>query len=194
MTRNSDQSVGRRNPARAKIDWHEAFLFYAGLAPERRRYQAVADHYADVGLSVRSVERRGRDEHWRDKARRLDEAAAADAAARLRDQRTDRLVDADHLAEASLAAYEGQLSEGRVKLTAADLVRLHKLRASIREGAARDPREPVMAAVPPASTEHKLAVLRALEEAGVLQRLLERDQPQAASQSSTDEPGERGEL
>ena len=54
-------------PGRAAIDWQQAFLFYAGLPPQQRTYQAVADQF---GVSVRTVERHGMNEHWQDKTGR----------------------------------------------------------------------------------------------------------------------------
>ena len=172
------------------IDWQgEGFLFYAGLAPEQRSYQTVADQFE---VSVRTVERHGRDEHWKERARELDRAAAQAAAEQLRDQRTEKLLDMEKLIDASYLTYASQLRDGKVRLSPADLPRLHKLRTEVwaetdTDNADVQPAEPEPAeAIDPA--ERKLDVLRALQEAGVLQQLLDRDTAQASPVDDAPKP------
>lgn len=158
---------------RAAIDWHNAFLFYAALPAERRSYQAVADEF---GVSRRTVERHGREDRWKQQARELDRDSARAAAERLKDQRADKLIDTEKLVEATYVSYANQLVAGQVKVNPSHLVKLFELRERIWErqddetveqlGQLAQPVDPIDPA------EHKLHVLRALEEAGVLDRLL----------------------
>jgi transposase len=166
------------NRGRPALDWNQAFLFYAALPLERRSYAEVA---AEFGVSPRTVERHGRKERWRERARELDRQASRTAAARLVEERAATLTDFERLVEASLLGYAQKLREGTLRLTAADLPRLHKL---LRELWQEPPLEPSGLSEPsptepgeePASLEHKLQVLQALQEAGLLEQ---RERPQA---------------
>jgi hypothetical protein len=161
---------------RPALDWNQAFLYYAGLPPEQRDYAAVA---AQFGVSPRTVERHGRSERWRERARELDREASRTAAARLVEERAATLTDFERLVEASLLGYAQKLREGTLRLSAADLPRLHKLLRELWQEPPLEPPEP-SAADPggeqPASLEHKLQVLQALQEAGLLEQ---RERPQA---------------
>jgi hypothetical protein len=164
---------------RPALDWERAFLHYAALAPEERSYAAVA---AEFGVSARTVERHGRRERWRERARELDREASRAAAARLVEERTARLGDLERLVEASLLGYAQKLREGTVRLSAADLPRLHKLLRELWQEPPLEPIEPGPAAPgdeQSASLEHKLQVLRALQEAGLLEQ---NDEPRARRQ------------
>ncbi|MDP9276807.1 MAG: hypothetical protein M3O76_01180 [Actinomycetota bacterium] len=163
------------NRGRPALDWNQAFLFYAGLPPEQRSYAAVA---AEFGVSGRTVERHGRNEGWRERAYELDRNASRAAAARLVEERAARLTDLERLVEASFLGYAQKLREGTLRLSAADLPRLHKL---LRELWQEPPLEPEPSGREqgdgePASLEHKLQVLEALQEAGLLER---RQRPRA---------------
>jgi hypothetical protein len=160
------------NRGRAAIDWERAFLFYAALPVERRGYAAVA---AEFEVSVRTVERHGHKEGWRARALEIDREAATSAAARLVEQRATRLTDFEKLVEASLVGYAQKLREGKVRLTAADLPRLHKLLRELWEDQVVDvaPAQAPAATAIEDQTAHKAEVLRALHDAGVLQRLQE---------------------
>ena len=163
------------NRGRPALDWERAFLHFAGLAPGERSYAAVA---AEFGVSARTVERHGRSERWRERARELDREASRAAAARLVEERTARLGDFERLVEASLLAFAQKLREGTVRLSAADLPRLHKLLRELWQEPSLEPVEPGPTeprGAEPASLEHKLQVLRALEEAGLLHQ---REHPQ----------------
>src|SRR5919201_746078 len=159
-------------PGRPAIDWNEAFLYYAALAPERRCYAEVAAQFA---VSPRTVERHGREQGWKRRARALDAQAAATVAARLVEARAATLSDLEKLVEATLIRYAQNLREGSVRLGASDLARLHKLLRDLwGEG------EPQAPASSPSSQpqatvdaetgrlEHKRQKLKALFEAGVL--------------------------
>lgn len=183
---------------RPLIEWNQAFLFYAGLPPDQRSYQLVADEF---GVSVRTVERHGRSERWKERARGLDRSAAAAAAERVRDQRTEKLLDVEKLIDASYLTYATQLRDGKVRMSPADLPRLHKLRSDLwteTDTPAAEPVEPeIVEAIDPA--EHRLQVLRALDAAGVLERLLHRDHDERAEADQHDDrndqddsPGQQG--
>jgi hypothetical protein len=79
-----------RGPPGARLG--QAFLSYAALPPEQRGYAAVA---AEFGVSPRTVERHGRNEHWRERARELDREASRAAAVGLVEERVARLRNHD---------------------------------------------------------------------------------------------------
>jgi hypothetical protein len=161
---------------RPALDWEQAFLFYAALPPEQRDYAAVA---AEFEVSARTVERHGRKERWRERARELDREASTTAAARLVEERAARLSDLERLVEASFLGIAQKLREGTLRLSAADLPRLHKLLRELWQEPLPEPSEPSAAQLggdESASLEHKLQVLQALQEAGVLEQ---RGRPQA---------------
>jgi hypothetical protein len=156
---------------RPALDWNEAFLFYAARPAARRSYAAVADEF---GVSVRTVERHGQEEGWRARALEIDREAPATAAARLADQRAETLTDLEKLVEASMVGYAQNLRDGKIRLGAADLPRLHKLLRELWEQSQLQPSEPheqLPAEDEPNPLEHKLQVLQALQEAGLLEQL-----------------------
>jgi hypothetical protein len=181
---------GKRRPGsnrgRALIDWQEAFLFYASLPVEQRDYQTVADEF---GVSRRTVERHGSHDRWKQQARELDRESMRAAAERLRDERTDKLVDTEKLVEATYLTYANQLVAGNVKVTPNHVVKLFELRERIwsrqddeADGeleALADPAEPID------PTERKLEVLRALADAGVVDRLLHPDHEEAQAMTAS---------
>lgn len=166
------------NHGRARIDWEQAFLFYASLPPQQRDYQTVAEKFA---VSRRTVERHGRQDHWNQRARELDRESLRAAAERLRDERVDKLLDTEKLIEASCLSYANQLVAGTVKITPNHLAKLFALRERIwtlQDEETFDQLEQVTprdVAIDP--LERKVQVLRALEEAGVLDRLLRPGHP-----------------
>jgi hypothetical protein len=165
------RSGGKRG--RASIDWQAAFQFYAALPPNQRDYRQVAVHF---GVSARTVERHGLQERWRERANAIDHNAAVAAAAKLAEDRAAQLADIDALIEAALVSLAQQLRDGRVRLSASDLPRLYKLRRELWESPAPEapisPAETINSAAEP-SRAHKLQVLRALAEAGVLEMILQ---------------------
>jgi len=162
--RNPNSNLGR-----PLIDWQQAFMHYAALPVEQRSYQAVADHFQ---VSVRTVERHGRDHDWKQRAAAIDRDAAQAAAAKLVQERAAKLADVDKLIDASLARYANQLRAGDVKVSPADLARLHKLRTDLWNDPAGDPTPPEpnqdnqTEQLDP--TDRKLQVLQALQDAGIL--------------------------
>jgi hypothetical protein len=185
---------------RPALDWEQAFLFYVALPPERRDYAAVA---AEFGVSARTVERHGRSERWRERARELDREASATAAARLVEERAARLSDLERLVEASFLGIAQKLREGTLRLSAADLPRLHKLLRELWQEPPPEPSEPSPAepgGEEPASLEHKLQVLQALQEAGLLEqherqqdRHQDRDHDRDLDQARDRERGRNGQ-
>jgi hypothetical protein len=158
------------NRGRPSIDWQQAFQYYASLPAERRDYGQVAKHF---GVSVRTVERHGQKEGWRQRACEIDREAAASAASKLVQERAARLADLARLIDGSLVSYAQQLREGRVKMAAADLTRMHKLLRELWDDPASEESAPPP---PPAATReddaaHKLELLRALRDAGAFERL-----------------------
>ena len=192
------------NRGRPVLDWDQAFLYYAALPPEQRDYATVA---AELAVSPRTVERHGRNERWRERARELDREASRTAAARLVEERAATLTDFERLVEASLLGYAQKLREGTVRLSAADLPRLHKLLRELWQEPPPEPSEPSPAepgGEQPASLEHKLQVLQALQEAGLLEQQHEgqqdrdrdhdRDHDREVDQARDRQPGRHGQL
>jgi hypothetical protein len=164
---------------RAAIDWQEAFLFYAALPAELRDYRTVADKF---GVSRRTVERHGRQDRWKLQARELDRDSVRLAAERLREERADKLVDTEKLIEATYVSYANQLVAGAVRITPHHVAKLFELREQIWDLRDTETANQVEQVSQPADlidpTERKLQVLRALEDAGVLHRLLHPDRAQ----------------
>src|SRR5690349_8639636 len=108
--------TGKRQPGsnlgRAATDWDAAFLSYAALPPPERSYQAVAGLH---GVSVRTVERHGRERDWKARAAALDREAQSQAAERLATERAAKIGDVEKLVDASLVYYAGLIRDGRVK-------------------------------------------------------------------------------
>src|SRR5206468_10935985 len=105
----------------------------------------------------------------------IDREAAATAAVRLAEQRATKLADLEKLIEATYVGYAQKLREGTVRINPSDLPRLHKLLRELWEEPVVDvaPSPPPAATAIEDQTAHKLEVLRALHDAGVLQRLQE---------------------
>src|SRR5690348_16967102 len=107
---------GERKPGsnlgRAATDWNAAFLTYAALPAPERSYQKVADLHA---VSVRTVERYGREQNWRARAAALDRETQTIAAARLAEERASKLGDIEKLADATLVYYAGLIRDRKVK-------------------------------------------------------------------------------
>jgi hypothetical protein len=161
------------NLGRAAVDWPQAFYYYASLPGDRRNYRTVAAYYK---VSVRTVEKHGLREHWKERAREIDREAAAAAAATLATDRAHKLVELEKLIDASEVRYAQNLGRGDVRISAADLPRLHKLRKELWDDLDAEPVEPARAPVAEQnadSSERKLEVLRALREAGALERVRE---------------------
>ena len=156
---------------RPTIDWEQAFIYYASLPAEGRRYQAVADKY---GISVRTVEKHGRNEQWKQRLQAINAQAAAETNNALGQARAEHLVDLAKLIEASLIGYAEKLRRGDVRMGPADLDRLHKLWQQLSDELSQ-PSKPASTDPPaPAATrppEHTAAVIEALRETGTLAAL-----------------------
>ncbi len=90
--------------------------------------------------------------------------------------RAHKLVELEKLIDASEDRYAQNLRSGEVRISPADLSRLHKLRKELWGDLDAEPIEP--ATPPPVDadadpSEHKLQVLRALRDAGALERIHE---------------------
>jgi len=152
------------------IDWEQAFIYYASLPAEGRRYQAVADEF---GVSVRTVEKHGRNEHWKQRLQAINAQAAAETNNALGQARAEHFVDLAKLIEASLIGYAEKLRRGDVRMGPADLDRLHKLWRQLSDEL-NQPSEPASTDPAPAPTrpaEHTAAVIEALLETGTLAAL-----------------------
>jgi|SRR5215211_3016904 len=165
------------NRGRPSIDWQQAFQSYASLPPEERDYRRVAMRF---DVSVRTVERHGQKERWRERAAQIDHAAAVSAAEELGKVRASKLADLGRLIDGSLVSYAQQLREGRVKMAAADLTRMHKLLRELWDDPASEEPAPPPS---PANTredeaKHRLELLRALHDAGAFDRLQKLARPE----------------
>ena len=178
---------------RASIDWERAFLYYAALPADERSYRAVASEFA---VSVRTVEKHGRRDNWRERAQAIEADATAAAAAELSAERAARLLEVEKLIDATHLAYAQELRRGAIRPVPADLPRLHKLRQELWSTEANTqliPRPDATRPANPATTERKLEVLRALHDAGALarlQQLVEADpDPEAAAPEDDEDEG-----
>ena len=120
----ADRSHQDASHGRTAVDWAEAYTYFTGLPSNQRSYRAVAERF---GVSVRTVERHGRRERWRERAAMVDADAIRQADRKLGRARADQLADFHRLIEASCIAYARQLASGRVRVTASDLVGLMKM-------------------------------------------------------------------
>ena len=160
------------NRGRPAIDWEDAFRYYAALPDRERSYQAVAVHF---DVSVRTVERHGREQRWKERLSRIKAEAAASADQQLAQVRAEKLAELELLIDASMTSYAQQLRAGSVKVVPGDLLRLFKLREelwaqdatergvrSMRDVAQEDPQDAEL---------RKRELVAALEEAGAFDRL-----------------------
>jgi hypothetical protein len=167
-------SPGGRQPrserGRAAIDWEQAFAFYAALSAPSRSYAAVA---AEFGVSVRTVETHGRGEGWRERLRAIEREAARATDDSVREAKVGQLQKLLKLIDASLIGYADKLRQGEVRMTPADLERLHRLWRELgAELGEQGDTEPFKPAAPPDRTPaHRRAVVEALEQCGALERL-----------------------
>src|SRR5437764_1048112 len=98
---------------RPAIDWEVAFGFYASLSSAERSYRLVAERF---GVSVRTVEKHGRGERWRERLRGIQAEAAAEAERRLGRAWGEQIAQFEKLIEASLITYAQQLRSGGVRI------------------------------------------------------------------------------
>lgn len=165
--------TGGSQGGRAVVDWDKAFALYASLPDPNRTYQAVADHY---GISVRTVEKHGRLDGWKQRVREIKRVAAKEADLKLAENRAEKLAEIELLIEASLTTLANQLRNGQVKLSVSDLVRLCRLRDDLwaaDDTATQRARSEANAAEAELEDplERTREIARALHEAGAFDRL-----------------------
>ena len=129
-------------------------------------------------MSVRTVERHGREDRWRERVQRHKRDAARTVDEELTARQVDALTYHMRLVEETTAWYDEQLQAGTVKVTPSDLVRLIAPTSSsataIATLAQSVPADATMAApTEEQRLEHKLDVLRNLLRAGQLDDLLD---------------------
>jgi hypothetical protein len=155
---------------RPTIDWEHAFVFWAGLPPEGRSYQAVADEFR---VSRRTVERHGREGGWKRRLAEISAQAVAETNSSLGHARAEQIGKLRKLIDATLLSYADKLRRGDVRISPADLDRLHKLWQQLTEELPQ-PSEPTPQDEEPArrrSAEHIAEVIDALRESGALEAL-----------------------
>jgi hypothetical protein len=154
------------------VDWEDAAVFFVSLPPGERSYRRVAEHY---GVSVRTVERHGREGRWQQRAREVDAQAARRADQEIAGRRSKQLVEFQRLIDASCVVYARGLASGEVRITASEFVALIKAALLLQGDAAtrvelvtgtqgwESLRGRILAALE-AFPEARLAIAAALEE------------------------------
>jgi hypothetical protein len=157
------------------IDWERAFQFYASLSDPQRSYQAVANAF---DVSVRTVEKHGRVEGWKERLGRVRAEAAEQADAALAQQRAEKLRETELLIDAALTTFAQQLRAGDVRVSPADLTRLFKLRDELWTQIDHDSNLGRATTATEKSDGdgvdpevRRRQIVRALDEAGVFERL-----------------------
>src|SRR5712691_6354934 len=105
---------GGSDLGRPAIDWEQAFTFYASLPAERRSYQAVADQF---GVSVRTVEKHGRQDKWKQRLRGINAQVAAETNNSLSQSRAEQIGKLVKLIDATLIAYADKLRRGDLRMS-----------------------------------------------------------------------------
>jgi len=108
---------------RSKIDWDEAFTFYASRGPART-YVEVAARFE---ISEAAVRRRATRDDWRDRVETLDRQAAQVAERTVVRDRAERIADTIRLVDEARVRFERQFEDPHFALTASDFVALVKL-------------------------------------------------------------------
>jgi hypothetical protein len=152
------------------IDWERAFVFWAGLPPEGRSYQAVADEFR---VSRRTVERHGREGGWKRRLAEISAQAVAETNSSLGHARAEQVGKLRKLIDATLLSYAEKLRRGDMRMSPADLDRLHKLWQQLTDELPppheSTPREEERSTGRPA--EHIAKVIEALRDSGALEAL-----------------------
>jgi hypothetical protein len=165
------------------IDWEHAFHYYASLPAPDRSYQAVAARFE---VSVRTVEKHGRDGRWKERLARVKAEAAEQADAALAEQRAEKLGETELLIDAALTSFAQQLRAGSVRVSPTDLARLFKLRDELWNQIDHDTSRKTAATATAQHAEmidqelRRREIVRALDEAGVFDRLRNIDGRDAA--------------
>lgn len=154
---------------RATVDWEQAFAFYAAMPDPERGYQAVADQFS---VSLRTVQTHGRAGRWRERLAAIKTQAAREADDMIGQARVEQISKLMRLIDATLIGYAEKLRGGEVRMTPADLERLHKLHQQLGEQLeATETRPEPPAPLVGRSPEHIAAVIEALRESGALAAL-----------------------
>jgi hypothetical protein len=151
---------------RPSCDWEAAFVFWAGLPAEERSYGRVAEEF---GVSVRTVERRGRDGGWRERLSAINAQAAVEIDLQLGRKKAEYVARLRKLLEATLVGYAENLRDRQIRMTPGDLDRLYKLWRLLDDELDSTPAPGTLKPAAPARTiEHTTAVIKALAESGAL--------------------------
>lgn len=157
------------NLGRPAINWAEAFAVYASLPPDRRTYAAVA---AKFKVSARTVERHGRVEKWAERIAAIDAQAAVELEKKLGQAQAEQTAEIIKLGKATLIRYADQLRSGDTRISASEFEKISKfLLVLMAESGHAIPTAINPPTPPQRSPEHKLEVLRALDESGALAAL-----------------------
>lgn len=116
-----------------KINWDDAFAYYAAAGPTRS-YRLVVERY---GVAQRTVERRAVREDWQERAAAIDRQAADQAERIVVRDRTARVADTLRIIDASRHKFAANLRTPSFRLTGSDFVGLIKLE-QLLEGEATD--------------------------------------------------------
>jgi hypothetical protein len=112
-------------PSPPKIDWGKAFAFYAALPPGERGYPAVAHRFP---VSLTSVKKHARDEHWRERAAAIDHEAAKQAEKKVGRTRSEQIESTLKVTDAMRVSYAKQLAEGD-RVRGVDLAQMLRVEA-----------------------------------------------------------------
>lgn len=115
---------------RSKIDWDEAFAFYAACGP-KRTFGEVASKF---GVSETSVRKRASAHDWRKRAATLDREAVQQAERAVVRGRAERIEDTIRLVDDARRLFETQLTDPEFTLSASDFVALVKLEQLLEGG------------------------------------------------------------
>ena len=181
--------VAKRPAGRPAMDREEGFVYFASLPDGRRTYRAVAERF---GVSVRTVERHGREGGWRERVQRHKRDAARTVDEELTGKQVDALFAYMRLIEKTTDRYDEHLDADKVKLTPSDLGRMISYHQQVGDRletlAQSNPvGQRIAAPTDEQRLEHKLDVLRNLVRAGQLDELLEVLDPTRTNGSITPE-------
>jgi hypothetical protein len=129
---------------RPKIDWEEAFTYYASLPDPERSYQSVATQF---DVSVRTVENHGRRDNWATRLQTIKATAAQEADALLSQARLEQSRKIVQLIEATLVGYAQKLRQGEIRMAPSDLEKLtrllHQLQSELRSDITHPDHNPI---------------------------------------------------
>jgi hypothetical protein len=168
MASNSNRGSGSGRPA---LDWEQAFAYYAALPPSERTYAAVAKQF---GVSARTVERHGREEHWQQRLGEIKAEVAASTNTTIAQNRVEQALKTIRLIDATLIGYADKLRRGEMRMVPGDLEKLSRLSEQLMSelaAPAATTSAPAAVTSAPRSAEHLAAVLEALAESGALEAL-----------------------